>query len=555
LKEQVENHGHGCAVVSVEDELCKTYALQTGKDPADRSARESELREAGGYKRLLNEAPSFVRAVWSASIKTVDKLVLAHLSAGRDVLLTFHAVYYADKFGDFYSPVDPKSVASLPAPTRVFCFIDDIGDVATRLRADGQVFSNRSKTGLQSVVEALRDLLTILEWRSSELTVTRLLAALVGQVPLVLAVKHPLRTAERLLDGRLVPTYISHSISEARRTWHRTGSWPPFMHEVQRFTNALGSKETPTVPILPTTIDEFRLLERASAVETLLLPAVGARWELPAGPLLVEDRPADDWLDPRKHFKGNLTKGNISRGRLQELRNIHGLLHALSTRIDNQVNARDHTLVEQSPALIVYRPYYAWRVSGGVAAEVKHQRDRLKALRKQKRTICFVHKRPDDPRFRSLGRILSGCRVFRWVRGETELGWPEVETLLKDGLTAAEPAGKDSASIRDRILAIAKDAGIEIDGLANPSGELVVLGKPTSDEQEQLIDRAWERIAKAVAENDSWKRDVDEWIEADATPEQFASEVVAKPRKPKKALRHKLTPTASSRRHRRPRSA
>jgi len=229
IRDRLHQTGRRVEIVSLDDKLWSLYQETRGPFKA----------EPGAFKALLDEAPPYVQDLWRQSSAVCIPEIHRTLESGADVFLTFHAVYHTDKFGDFYSPVDGEILRQLPPPDKFLTLIDDIGDVAHRLREEGQVFSTRARVGLPSVREAIRDLLTILEWRAMEFTVSRLLGTFVGATPFLLAVKHPSATATRILLGNGVPSYVSHSISDSRRQVQESGSWPGFMTEVQLFTDAL----------------------------------------------------------------------------------------------------------------------------------------------------------------------------------------------------------------------------------------------------------------------------------------------------------------------------
>jgi hypothetical protein len=140
-------------------------------------------RDDYNFKSVLDQPPSKVQGLWKLAARAAMEKIQESLTHGVDVFLTFHTVYYTDKFANFYSPVDLAILRDFPKPKKFINFIDDIGDVATRLREEGQVFSSRKKSGLASVTDAIRDLLTLLEWRSQETTASRLVGTIVGEDP------------------------------------------------------------------------------------------------------------------------------------------------------------------------------------------------------------------------------------------------------------------------------------------------------------------------------------------------------------------------------------
>lgn len=544
LKDAFQKRNRLVEIVSVEDELLISFARY--KHPTDSIEREkllTDLKKSGGFKKILDEAPPIVQELWREAAESACKKVQDYLHSG-DVFLTFHAVYYADKFGDLYSPIDAGVIQKFPQPAKFLTLIDDIGDVATRLREEGHVFSIREKIGLQSVVDAIRDLLTVLEWRATELTVSRLLGSLIGCPLFVLAVKHPVQTAVRILLNEGIPAYISHSISESRRTFAKKKDWPPYMEEVQRFTDTLGNPKegkagnNKAIPVVPTSIDELRIESRKINGEDILIPRLLERWKPPKENLLVpapNNPGSENWLDPRGHFSKKLEAESFQRDRKtkSELRAVDGLLQALRTRIENQINARDHMLVAQCPYLVVYRPYVAWRISDGVAAEIAHQ-ERLVRQSQRKGMTIFFH-RTTDKGLRNLGIIVEGSQsYFRWVQGAAEVPEREIRDILKEKLEQQPPPSFSPSDIESHVKKILKGQGIEFGSLRGIREKGMILGKPSAAGHEEEERRVWEQISADVEEADEWRARANHWIERDLTPEAFTkklNEIVMKQKK------------------------
>ena len=529
IKNEFLKVGREVEIVSIEDELLPAYAKYNR--PTNGSKREAilqELRKPGGFKQILDEAPSLVQGLWPMAAATAGKKI-SSLLRRADVFLTFHASYHSDKFGDFYSPVEARALQKMTPPKKFLCLIDDIGDAAAQLRKEGQVFANRSKTGLDSVIHAVRDLLTVLEWRASEITLSRLLGNLVGADVFLLAVKHPAATATRLLLNKGIAAYISHPISEPRRIFERTGDWPPVMQEVQRFTNKFieGQANTDIIPIVPTSIDERRIASQVLDNKTLLVPQLLPRWELPKGPLLSasnsDDPASKNWLDPCDHFGGLHAWPPTSAVR-DELTAVTGLLSAVQTRIDNQINARDHILVAQCPHFIVYRPYVAWRMTGGVAAEIRH-REHLKRLGQAGGDAIFCHRLGDDA-LRKLGKLVEQVALlFSWRRGDVEVKDGELKQLLQERLENQQPPSWLAQDLEKHVKQQLEEAGVAFDRPRSVGDNGVVLGKPTASDSEKRARELWAQISSDLKSVDSWKKSADEWLRKDFTPEQFADKL------------------------------
>lgn len=508
------------SIVSIEENLVDVYIERKigGKSDCDR------VRKSGGFKVIVEQAPSVVASLWSEAAKRALVSIKEQQSDG-DVFLTFHAVYHPDKFSDFYSAVNLALLSEFPPPDRVINLIDDIGDVAYRLRKPSQMFAFQHLE-LGSVERAIRDLLTLLEWRISEFTVTRLVASLFGKKAFQLAVKHPVSSAVKYLTEASRAIYVSHPISESRRKWTAEEGWSPFVEDVQRFTRELG-RNPELLPIAPTTIDEKRIDAMEVDGDKCFVPRLRARWNLLAEDPLVppeEDSGAKNWLDPSGYFDGRLDESPLSEETKGEVRRLNGLLSALESRIDAQVNARDHTLVQQCPLLTVYRPYSAYNVSGGVAEEVKHG----KSLAEDRKTVYFVHKEYDFC-LRDIGRIAHQApRSFVWGRNSDTVKHDEIVGLIKEGLHKSPPADYTQAGIKARVTEVLAENGIALDGIASENAGDGPFGKKTAAELERLIDDAWAEIAELVAAPDGWKLLADHWIVGNGSPEEHAGKVIEK---------------------------
>lgn len=532
LAEEFRKQGRLTKIISLERRLCSVFARKTHPNDHDaRAALVKEFEKLGGFKRLLNEPPPRILEMWKEAIRLVAQEAKNDLTNGYNVFFTFHAVYYADKYGDFYSPIDALGIKSVPPPEKFLTLIDDIGDIAARLREEGQIFSHRARTGLQSAREAIQDLLTILEWRATEFTASRLIGGLINCPPFLLAVKHPVQTAKRILLNEGDPAYISHPISEARRDFKSTGDWP-LMKEIQRFTDSLSSAEVcgSLIPIVPTAIDELRFRTVKIQGSEVLIPALLDRWDPPSRVPLVQAadyRDGASCLDPSGYFIPLLKSEPVSDDIQRQIETLAGLLEALFARITNQINARDHILVSQCPHFVVYRPYEAWRMSGGVTAEVVHRQSLLQTGKVSGLTI-FCHK-PDDNAKRKFGTLLEETILsFKWCKGPKDVPSQDIETVLKGKWKAGHrPASFSADDIGEYVCKAVADHGITLNGLRSQQNAKKVLGQYTATEAEAAVKEEWRRISTEVQKPIPWKGRSEywKWIEKDFTPEAFASEL------------------------------
>lgn len=129
--------------------------------------------------------------------------------------------------------------------------------------------------------------------------------------------------------------------------------------------------------IEPTAIDELRLsfLPRSKSNELHLiwsspelppaLPILSERWQLPDEVENLGFDPPSEATDPNA-FDADIDKATLSE---DQIRYFAQLMRPLVVAIREQINARDHKLVEQSGRLVVYRPLYQGPLAQGVGEE------------------------------------------------------------------------------------------------------------------------------------------------------------------------------------------
>lgn len=404
---------------------------------------------------IISQVPQDeARKLWRGAFKAAVE------EATRDgpdlAILLACLTYYRDETYEFYCPVDLKFVADLvvskkmPKLGGILTLIDDIYDVYYRLSLDGHVFSIRRlvETHLpkdlpseaaryrEAMGLVVQSLIRVLEWRESEIQSAYALAAALGTTAFTLAVKHPIETGARLLLGdagtqfglgRTFPVYVSHPISVPRQQEAQVGHWPSFVAELQEFVQ-LVSEGAPdgfsVVPIMPTAIDEFRLLSDGKA----LLPKLASRWPIPGKTeelLYCAADPHDSYdeyeqcclqkiFDPP--VDGNGRRAGLPNaddrvnGMIRGDPKVSGMLKTLELVIRLQMANRDHLLVRQCPGLLLYRPTaMGGRFTGGVRSEIReHHRLRrfVVPVNKWGRPLVAVHsgadlkqmyqKRPDE---------------------------------------------------------------------------------------------------------------------------------------------------------------
>ena len=272
----------------------------------------------------------------------------------------------------------------------------------------------------------------LISWRRSEMIYAESIARALGARFTVLGAKHSIKALRELTASKTIPrTYLSHRISEVRRQNKNSselpnmlGDWLPVVKEVNRLHFAFAEKKQ--LLINPTAIDELRFADRkqpeapsASALaEDTQEPKdslsatkdsvyrgresafLAARWEL------HEERDDLLWIGqtrqsnrsfvpvPDEHtlmFTENLT--DVDETALSVTR-------SLEARIFEEVSFRDHVIVESTPHLCVYRPFFSPRTteetnrvdwSGGVGPEIDHWAKKFEFRSEMDARVAFVH--------------------------------------------------------------------------------------------------------------------------------------------------------------------
>jgi hypothetical protein len=351
-------------------------------------------------------------------------------------ILIMSLEYYRSETYEFYSPIDTRAIQE-SGPRSILTLIDDIYEIYFRLSQPGAVFdikeliarkygsANRNSEDVRKLYQdalsvTIGSLLRVLVWREKEISCGENLAKSLGCEHSVLAVKHSVETGVRLLLGKTsveypaigisYPVYVSHPISRPRRAHWAQGSWPSFPKDLERVVNALAEKGSGAriVPINPTAIDEFRILDDG----TYLHPSLTSRWPIQEGELLysrhkisngTNDFISDEDFEHRglsTIFDPPIDSSGRRVGLPMSDPEVSGMLRTLKDSIQLQMAGRDHLLVRQCPGFFLYRPLYQeFDFSSGVASEI-HTFDRIRKYGRtipgnRKRLIAFIHDRSD----------------------------------------------------------------------------------------------------------------------------------------------------------------
>lgn len=220
------------------------------------------------------------------------------------------------------------------------------------------------------------------------------MAADLGVPHFLIPLKHPLSVAYDLIFSDKVPVYVAHPITEVRRLEVGNTSdqimADDLRKEIERLTDVFANS-TIMLPIFPTGIDELIFKEDPSQ---RLLPELLPRWphDDPVNLLFV---PPDSSIPEPFHLPAPKEPESISL-----------LLRHLADAIEAQVNSRDRALVEQTEALVGWRPYYNGHPSSGVDNEIRHRNKLLeRGLAPKGAHPCFILSRLEDIAWFRLDKI------------------------------------------------------------------------------------------------------------------------------------------------------
>jgi hypothetical protein len=387
-----------------------------------------ELRQQGQPIITVTSLPnSLLRSIWDVAANKACELVKKAIRQGHNAALVLHAVYFKPNSTECVPLVDARILQSI-APKCVLHFIDDIYDAYKWLRQPSGIFdhSDCPEDGFRQSQRCIRDLMTTLVWRHAESGASQHLASMLGVPLFTFATKHRCRLLQRIFEKDVDAAYLSHPISEPRRqsVAGKEDLLAKCAAEVKQLAEHLSEK----ISIWePTTIDELRLQQveivpsigknGTNVEKTILhLPRLWQRWPFgqgdeipwPKPPDSVSDEPIDPVLfftdDEIEKLKSCKTWDEVVKylgeDKSTKLRFISGQLTDLASSIDQQINARDRTLINQCPVFILYRPVFNGNAATGVLRELQAHRRLvdLKQFSDQHLAKVFVLENSDDER-------------------------------------------------------------------------------------------------------------------------------------------------------------
>lgn len=372
---------------------------------------------------ILPSPPHIIEKYWSETFEDMQlKKKLSEGGKDEYIFLTFHAAYFQTKKTEFISPIDLNILKSIASRIKVIIvLIDDCYDIYKRLMNDGKMYDYdrdlKNLSSFDALVTSIINLFLILSWREIEIAFSHQISHCLDNIPIYLiAVKHPKIIFERLVNvplDQLNFSYFSHSIS-AIRSSDRLQSGV-FYGELYQFTKELISREK-MVLFIPDTIDEKRITteEIDEHVSYFLPDELEKRWALPFAGDKILFSPTPDHLSKINPINPNNYKVT---NQIKIKKMISTLLDLLVKKISSQINSRDHSLVELSKSIFVYRPYYAYAVPRGVEEELKYL-DLLRTDYSEKERKIYMFTTPED-----FGRLCINTlfREIKFIRLETSM--------------------------------------------------------------------------------------------------------------------------------------
>ena len=403
--------------------------------------RMAKISKRSFRREILLEKISYQYELWR---KAFDE-VLSELNDSKFakiVFLTLHGVYYHQDKREFVSPIDFERLSELRGKVKtLIVFIDDIYDLYRRLMVNGEMYSHvKTLEPLEALYASTFDLISILEWRQVEITVSRLIQRILDIPMYIVATKHPAFMIARLINmptEHLEVFYLCHPISSVRQD--AIQRLPNFTGELNIFSKTI-IQDSAKVLFLPGTIDELIIKKEREKY----LPECSPRWPLPYDeefsicPCLPKTLEKINPLNPLNYDISSSTEIETSVSHLMKL---------LWDYIDVQITSRDLSLVEQSKnGVIAYRPYFPHKLSGGIRRELKHNcelsekedsrrstivsvtEDRSKARSQHLFTLIETFVENLDPKIKQLLQNESHQWIYdpQWIRIFSD------ETLLKE---------------------------------------------------------------------------------------------------------------------------
>lgn len=388
------------------------------------AADMKELIEKNSRHRLKDE--------WrKATERIFDTILSSATNKSKLNILVGHPLYYKNSTEEIFPVFDTSHIKEKAGNefeiSHTILLIDDIFDLYTELSQEGRLYSDRTcynfmflysrakNVALQNLnnnpeaytawIQYCMNLL--LQWRAQEIILTQDIADQLKSKFMLWSLKQdPLVLVKWICDKDTKIFYISHPISEPRRTFKTTGSWPKIVTNINNLQVKMKNKELYTV--MPTAIDEYRFEKQNNNYTSEL----SARWPLPdfvkqilSDPRhkLVGDLSNNDILHPYNVQIGLYTITRNSKADINTIQEfLNGIFTALEMTIVGQLSNRDHLLVWLTDGIIVLEPYSVTdnKIHGGIAMELRNLQTVNQSLKKfypstQLKKLCAIFSETD----------------------------------------------------------------------------------------------------------------------------------------------------------------
>jgi len=319
------------------------------------------------------------------------------------LFLNFHASYYHQKKRELFPAINFHSLFQLRGRVKmVIVLIDDVFDVYRRLMAPNQMFYDVLETdqndkpkmdSATAMIKSVFNIVSLLNWRETEISVSRCLAYLLDARFFVISTKHPVFMINRLIDmpfSRLKIYYLCHPITAIREDRTQFHSFPGQLELVIKdWIQGDGSDNN--VLFFPTSIDELIIRQEIGEGETLFYPELTARWPHPypddfIAPPLPDDLKRINPLNPLNYPFGKNKAKDLAESRL--------LSFLWDYLYEKQIISRDYSLVEQSAGgVVAIRPYFKGNLSLGMEGEIDYN---FELMRSEPSRRFLVFSTPQD---------------------------------------------------------------------------------------------------------------------------------------------------------------
>lgn len=364
----------------------------------------------------------------------------------RQVILLIDDIYdmfiRLQKAGDLYSKGNIQRDADLLKKLRKFRPLDkardqpdDEGEEDQPRKQISEEYQKRIYEGRRRLESKELALMQLISWRRAEMLQAENLARTLGAEFTLLGTKHSWESFQYLVEGSTThKAYLSHRISEVRRKNKannelpsRLGAWEKVVHEVNDLHGRF--RKHRQLLINPTAIDELRfddleplrsgstdpefvVDEGKSAKQPIPMlsqgqsPLLARRWPLLKDTTLVWSPPGGSQADtfPLEDLTpedASVQHTLLLKGGLDLHDQVStAVARSLSAQFYFDIAARDHMIVEHTPGLCVYRPFFSTSHSGdgdsadwskGVELEIDHWRRKVPGTVKPR--MAVVHTR------------------------------------------------------------------------------------------------------------------------------------------------------------------